>query len=339
MSSNQKSRPAGEQGQCDGRMPGSAGNALLDERVRAESAGVSAADPDDGAGALVQRHSDAKSSVESEVTQSCLVCSLGGDESAGAGAGPPGVSAEGPDDAMNEIEDWTTVLEKVLSAGSVANHNLPDIHLELESTSGYVYCPLRVREDQDRVHQQVHACGLFADVRPIGSGGGTFKEHPWRHMEPYKTCFTWQVREFQLGTTSRQVYGTLRCFRATHRAAKVLTVRNKRDLPECLFFDPRISGKKIQQLRVMDCVMSMVAGLASWVDCSVACSAGTPRSQSSRTLCYIGGCLYGADGSCVTCARPTCASHMIMCFDRTVQRFWTLCMPCFEDEYGPDVWT
>ena len=53
-----------------------------------------------------------------------------------------------------------------------------------------------------------------------------------------------------------QVYGTLRCFRATHRAAKVLTVRNKRDLPECLFFDPRISGKKIQQLRVMDCVMS-----------------------------------------------------------------------------------
>ena len=66
---------------------------------------------------------------------------------------------------------------------------------------------------------------------------------------------------------------------------------------------------------------------------------GTPRSQSSRTLCYIGGCLYGADGSCVTCARPTCASHMIMCFDRTVQRFWTLCMPCFEDEYGPDVWT
>ena len=132
---------------------------------------------------------------------------------------------------MNEIVDWTTVLEKVLSAASVTNHKLPDIHLELESTSGYVYCPLRVREDQDRVHQQVHACGLFADVRPIGSGGGTFKEHPWRHMEPYKTCFTWQVREFQLGTTSRQVYGTLRCFRATHRAAKVLTVRNKRDLP------------------------------------------------------------------------------------------------------------
>ena len=56
--------------------------------------------------------------------------------------------------------------------------------------------------------------------------------------------------------------------------------------------------------------------------------------ECSGALCYIGGCLYGADGSCVTCARPTCASHMIMCFDRTVQRFWTLCMPCFEDEYG-----
>ena len=52
-----------------------------------------------------------------------------------------------------------------------------------------------------------------------------------------------------------QVYGTLRCFPATHKAAKVLTVRNKRELPECLFFDPRISGKKIQQLKVMDCVM------------------------------------------------------------------------------------
>ena len=105
MSSNQKPRPAGEQGQCDGRMPGSAGNALLDERVRAESAGVSAVDPDDGAGTLVQRHSDAKSSVESEVSQRGLVCFLGGDESAGAGTGPSGVSTDGPDDAMNEIED------------------------------------------------------------------------------------------------------------------------------------------------------------------------------------------------------------------------------------------
>ena len=35
-----------------------------------------------------------------------------------------------------------------------------------------------------------------------------------------------------------QVYGTLRCVSATHKAAKVLTVRNKRELPACLFFDP-----------------------------------------------------------------------------------------------------
>ena len=35
-----------------------------------------------------------------------------------------------------------------------------------------------------------------------------------------------------------QVYGTLRCVPATHKAAKVLTVRNKRELPACLSFDP-----------------------------------------------------------------------------------------------------
>ena len=119
------------------------------------SAGVSAGDPDGGAGGAgyarlgawirvgddgrvknCARYArdDTKSSVESEVTQSWVVCSLGGDESAGAGTGSRGVSTEGPDDAMNEIEDWMTVLEKVLSAGSVANHNLPDIHLAVSYT-------------------------------------------------------------------------------------------------------------------------------------------------------------------------------------------------------------
>ena len=89
-----------EQGQCDG-------GTVKTGDGGAESAGVSAVDPDSGACTLVQGHSDdgrvkncagyadTKSSVESEVTQSCLVCSLGGDESAGAGAGPPGVSTEG----------------------------------------------------------------------------------------------------------------------------------------------------------------------------------------------------------------------------------------------------
>ena len=74
------------------------------------SAGVSTGDPDGGAGgagygrlgAWIRvgdddrvKLDDTKSSVESEVTQSWRVCSLGGDESAGAGAGPPGVSTEG----------------------------------------------------------------------------------------------------------------------------------------------------------------------------------------------------------------------------------------------------
>ena len=55
--------------------------------------------------------------------------------------------------------------------------------------------------DQECVHWQVSACGLFDYVRPIGSGGGPFKEYPWRHMAPYKTGFKWRGKEFQLGTT------------------------------------------------------------------------------------------------------------------------------------------
>ena len=148
------------------------------DKWRPEAAGVSTVDPDCGAG------------VQGSGQQDGAQPSWWRDESTGAGAGPPGVSAEGPDDAMNEIVDWTTVLEKVLSAGSVANHNLPDIHLELESTSGYVYCPLRVRVDQDRLHHQVRACGQCAGVWTIGSGGG-----PSWHMAPYKTGFTWPGRE------------------------------------------------------------------------------------------------------------------------------------------------
>jgi len=36
------------------------------------------------------------------------------------------------------------------------------------------------------------------------------------------------------------VYGTLRCFPATHRVAKVLTIRGQRELPSCLHFDPHV---------------------------------------------------------------------------------------------------
>lgn len=45
-----------------------------------------------------------------------------------------------------------------------------------------------------------------------------------------------------------KVYGTLRCFSATHRAAKVLTVRNQRELPEGLFFDPHFRKTTPQSL-------------------------------------------------------------------------------------------
>ena len=50
-----------------------------------------------------------------------------------------------------------------------------------------------------------------------------------------------------------KVYGTLRCFDATHRAAKVLTVRNQRELPSCLHFDPHFrsqaSAAQLRELR------------------------------------------------------------------------------------------
>ena len=58
--------------------------------------------------------------------------------------------------------------------------------------------------------------------------------------------------------------------------------------------------------------------------------------QCSRALCYIGGCLFPEAYSCETCCMPICTSHMIVCFDGAVQRFWTVCMPCFDDEYGID---
>jgi len=45
------------------------------------------------------------------------------------------------------------------------------------------------------------------------------------------------------------MYGTLRCFSATHRAAKVITIRNQRELPTCLYFDPHFrSGLSEVQL-------------------------------------------------------------------------------------------
>ena len=58
--------------------------------------------------------------------------------------------------------------------------------------------------DQHRVHRQIHACERFDRVRPIGAGGGAYKEYPWRHMAPYRTGFSWQGKSFQVGTTDEE---------------------------------------------------------------------------------------------------------------------------------------
>ena len=77
---------------------------------------------------------------------------------------------------------------------------------------------------------------------------------------------------------------------------------------------------------------------------SVICSLGDSDTgnmlestlQCSGALCHIGRCLCLGPYSCETCWKPICSSHMVVCWDGEVQRFWTLCMPCFDDEYGPD---
>ena len=77
------------------------------DKWRPEAAGVSTVDPDCGAG------------VQGSGQQDGAQPSWWRDESAGAGAGPPGVSSAGPDDAMNEIVDlrtflaWTTFVSSV----------------------------------------------------------------------------------------------------------------------------------------------------------------------------------------------------------------------------------
>ena len=60
-----------------------------------------------------------------------------------------------------------------------------------------------------------------------------------------------------------RVYGTIRCFSATHLAAKILTRRNKLELPSCLRFDPEFAEKtspsEWQRLRVVS------ASFAEWL--------------------------------------------------------------------------
>ena len=87
------------------------------------AAGVSTVDPDCGAG------------VQGSGQQDGAQPSWRRDESAGAGAGPPGVSSAGPDDAMNEIVDlrtflaWTTLVCSVHRAISGAPRHALSQHV------------------------------------------------------------------------------------------------------------------------------------------------------------------------------------------------------------------
>ncbi|MFY7907832.1 MAG: hypothetical protein ACOVO0_16985, partial [Burkholderiaceae bacterium] len=91
--------------------------------------------------------------------------------------------------------------EPGILAGSSAKINLPVIQGEWKEKAGYVWCPLRVRMDLDRVHRQLVASGCFVQIHPLGSGGGPYKESPWGHMTPFKSGFTWLDKQFQCGVT------------------------------------------------------------------------------------------------------------------------------------------
>ena len=55
--------------------------------------------------------------------------------------------------------------------------------------------------DLDRVYRMMSVSSSFTDVRPMGSGGGPFKERPWEHMTPYKIAMEWGGGTFQVGIT------------------------------------------------------------------------------------------------------------------------------------------
>lgn len=95
-----------------------------------------------------------------------------------------------------------SVEEPGVLAGSSAKFNLPNIKCtSWQIVGGYIWIPLARRVDLDRVHRQIIACGLFRDVRPVGSAGGPFKERPWGHMTPYKTQFKYKGGTYQCGVT------------------------------------------------------------------------------------------------------------------------------------------
>ena len=67
---------------------------------------------------------------------------------------------------------WRAIEEPGVLAGFSAMRNLPKICGSFAAESGYVWVPLRIRVDLDRVHCQLVGSRSFTEVRPEGSGSG-----------------------------------------------------------------------------------------------------------------------------------------------------------------------
>ena len=86
------------------------------------------------------------------------------------------------------------------------------------------------------------------------------------------------------------VYGTLRCFRATHQATQVLTMRTRWELPSCLYFDPHFRmGRSAEQINVLRCVTpafgEWLLGLPrGWTDLEPLHPASIEASRASLSL-------------------------------------------------------
>ena len=102
------------------------------------------------------------------------------------------------------------------------------------------------------------------------------------------------------------LYGTSRCFSATHLASEILTKRNKWELPSCLRFDPEFSEKtspsEWQRLRVVSANFAeWLMGLPQgWTSCvhlysaarkSIACpQASQQRTRRWTSITIFSGC-------------------------------------------------
>ena len=87
-------------------------------------------------------------------------------------------------------------------AGYSANRKLPRLQRSsFGVASGYVWVPLRIRVDLDRVHRQLVASRSFTDVQPLGSCEGPYKEDPWGHMTPFVSGFFFGGSCFRVSIT------------------------------------------------------------------------------------------------------------------------------------------